>query len=219
MKMFRRVLIIGLALCLCLVFGAVLFRIHIADHYPDDTVRMVFTPTLTDYYRKNRDSFGAETQNIRFPYDSAEDGNFFADGLILVRDAGNLQVTVRYNESTLTKVADFYGLAKVPTAKDGLFRYTLTASYNQTESGEDYRTYTASHLSEDHAYMYRYGKLVFDGVDFSGAVWMRIDIYYGNEEKPFGHICVYESRADDGTGNIVDMPFSAYKIDKEDLPE
>lgn len=218
MKMFRKVMALCLILCLCFVFGAVLFRIYVADHYPKNTVRMVFTDALTEYYHANGGEITAETQNIRFPYDSAEDGNFFASGLILVRDAHNLQVTVRYNESTLSKVAAFYKLTETPAPAEGLFRYTLTASYNTTAEGEDYRTYDASYLLEDDAYMYRYGKLVFDGVDFAGASWMRVDIYYGEEETPFGHICIYESQATDGE-NIVEMPFFSYKIDKEDLPK
>ncbi|MBE6567996.1 MAG: hypothetical protein E7657_04980 [Ruminococcaceae bacterium] len=218
MKMFRKAMAICLALCLCLVFGGILFRIHIAEHYPGDTVRMVFTAPLTEYYNSKNGEITAETQNIRFPYDSAEDGNFFASGLIVVRDAGNLQVTVRYNESTLPRVAAFYGLSETPAPGEGLFRYTLTASYNTTEEGDDYRTYDAAYLSEDSAYMYRYGKLVFDGVDFEGAAWMRVDIYYGEETTPFGHICVYESRTSDGE-SIIDVPFSPYKIDKEDLPK
>ena len=209
---------ICLALCLCAVFGAVFFRIYIAEHYPKDTVRMVFTHPLTEYYHAQSGEIKAETQNIRFPYDSADDGNFFASGLIVVKDAGNLQVTVRYNESTLPKVAAFYGLSATPAPEDGLFRYTLTASYNTTAEGEDYRTYEAGYLHEDSAFMYRYGKLVFDGVEFEGASWMRIDIYYGEESRPFGHICVYEAQASDGE-SIVEMPFSTYKIDKEDLPE
>lgn len=218
MKMFRRAMTIGLALCLALLFIAVIFRIRISQHYPENTVRMVFTPALTEQYQKDPANFLAETQRIRFPYDSAEDGNFFADSLIVVREAGNLQVTVRYNESTLPKVAAFYKLSQTPEAKDGLFRYTLTASYNEDESGEEYRTYTSSYLAEDSAYMYRYAKLAFDGVDFEGAAWMRVDIYYADEEKPFGHICVYEARAYDGE-KMVDMPFDEYKINKEDLPK
>lgn len=218
MKMFRRAMTIGLAVCLCAIFVAVIFRIRIAEHYPEKTVRMVFTPALTEYYRENPDNFSAETQYIRFPYDSADDGNFFAAELIVVRDAGNLQITVRYNESTLPKVAAFYKLPATPTAEAGLFRYTLTASYNEDESGEAYRTYESSYIAEDSAYMYHYAKLAFDGVDFVGAAWMRVDIYYGEEETPFGHICIYEARAHDGE-KMVDMPFSEYKIDKEDLPK
>lgn len=218
MKMFRKAMSLCLALCLCIIFGAVIFRIYIAEHYPEGTVRMVFTEPLKEHYLANKDTFLAETQNIRFPYDSADDGNFFAAGLIVVKEAGNLQVTMRYNESTLSKVADFYKLGAIPQPAEGLFRYTLTASHNQTEDGEDYRTYNASYISEADAYMYRYAKLAFDGVDFKDAVWMRIDIYYGDEEKPFGHICVYEAKSFDGM-NMVDMPFSVYKIDKEDLPK
>ena len=218
MKMFKKAMALCLALCLCVVFGAVFFRIYIAEHYPDGTVRMVFTAPLAEYYQKNQETFFPETQYIRFPYDSADDGNFFAAGLIVVRDAGNLQITMRYNESSLYKVAAFYGLKEVPAPAEGLFRYTLTASHNETEDGTDFRTYEASFMEEADAYMYRYAKLAFDGVDFDGAVWMRVDIYYGDEEKPFGHICIYEARAFDGEG-MIDMPFSPYKVDKEDLPK
>lgn len=218
MKMFRKMMVLCLTICLCLVFGAVAFRIYIADHYPKDTVRMVFTDSLTEYYYAADGNIIAETQNIRFPYDSADEGNFFASGLIVVKEAGNLQVTMRYNESSLPKVAAFYKLSETPAPQDGLFRYILTASYNTTAETADFRTYEPSYLSEDSAYMYRYGKLVFDDVDFEGASWMRIDIYFGEEEKPFGRICVYESQTSDGE-NIVSVPLSPYKIDKEDLPK
>lgn len=218
MKMFRKAMALCLSLCLCLVFFAVIFRIYIAEHYPEGTVRMVFTDPLAEYYEANKETFAPETQYIRFPYDSADDGNFFAAGLIVVRDAGNLQITMRYNESALAKVAEFYKLSSPITPDKGLFRYTLTASHNETKDGTDFRTYEASFMEEDSAYMYRYAKLAFDGVDFNGAVWMRVDIYYGEEEKPFGHICIYEARAFDGE-SMVDMTFTPYDVDKEDLPK
>lgn len=218
MKMFRRAMAIGLAICLAALFIAVLFRIRISQKYPESTVQMIFTPALTEHYREDPENFKAETQNIRFPYDSADDGNFFANALIVVRDAGNLQVTVRYNESTLPKVAEFYKLKEVPEAEVGLFRYTLTASYNEDAEGEDYKTYSSSFQGEASAYMYHYAKLAFDGVDFEGAAWMRVDIYYADEAEPFGHICVYEARAFDGE-KMVDMPFSSYEIDEEVLPQ
>ena len=235
MKMFRRVMAVCLALCLILVCGALLFRIFLQEHYPKSTVRMVFTEPLTEYYLENAETFSAKTQKIRFPYDDEKEtedeeaaarerakgkGNFFAKGLIVVPEAGNLQVTVRYNKSTLGKVQAYYELPEVPAPADGLFSYTLTASYVDDTTGESYmKTYPSSYLKEEAAFMYRYGKLAFDGVEFENAVWMRVDIHYGEEEEVFGHICVYESRTDDSAGNIVARPFSEYKIKKEDLPK
>ncbi len=234
-KMFRRVMVICLALCLAFFCGALLVRILLQEYYPKDTTRIVFTEELTDYYFEHQDTFGAKTQKIRFPYDDAKatsneldakrerekgKGNFFAKNLIVVPEAGNLQVTLRHNKSALAKVAAYYDLTETPAVADGLFRYKLYASYLDRETGETYtKEYDSSYLAESSFLMYRYGKLVFDGVDFENAVWMRVDIYYGDETETFGEICVYESRTDNGTGEIVDRPLSSYKISKGDLPK
>ena len=218
MKMLRRLLVACLAICLCAVFGAVLFRIFIAEHYPSESTRFVFTESLTRHYYETGE-VKAYTQDIRFPYDNDDDGNFFAAALTVVPDAGHLQVTVRYNESTLPRVAAFYGLDAVPTPEEGLFRYELTVSYITDDPHGLYRSYRQSHLSESDAFMYRYGRVAFDGVEFEGAVWMRVDIYYGDSDKCFGSIAVFETQADNGSGVIVKMPLKDYKIDEEDYPQ
>ena len=234
MKMFRRVMAICLALCLAFFCGALLVRILLQEYYPKDTTRIVFTDDLKAYYFEHKDTFAAKTQKIRFPYDDAKKtdneadakrerekgkGNFFAKNLIVVPEAGNLQITLRHNKSTLAKVAAYYGLPETPAVADGLFRYELTVSYvnGETEVEKTYKNY--SYLAESSFLMYRYAKLVFDGVDFTNAVWMRVDIYYGDETESFGEICVYESRTDNGAGEIVDRPLSNYKISKGDLPK
>lgn len=216
--MFRKAMALCLVLCLCLVFGAVIFRIYIAEHYPKDAAKMVFTDALTAHYRQDEEGFSAYTQDIRFPYDDNKDGNFFAGALIVVPDASHLQVTVRYNESTLDKMAVRYALPTVPDAADGLFRYTLTVSYNTSEAGDVYQTYEPSYQQESDAYMYHYEKLAFDGVVFDGAAWMRVDIYFMDQSEPLGHICVFEARASNGE-IMVDMPLDPYRIKKGELPK
>ena len=219
MKMLRKTLFFCLVLCIIAVFGAILFRIYIAEHYPRDTEKTVFTPALEAHYRADPEGFAAFTQDIRFPYDDAKDGNFFAAALVVVPDADHMQLTVRYNESTLPKVASHYKLPETPAAVDGLFRYTLTVSYNESEDGDDYRTYACSYVAEDAAFMYRYARIAFDGVELDGAVWARVDIYYKEESELFGAIAVYESRTyDDVTDTFVDIPLKKFRVDKEDLP-
>lgn len=219
MKMLRKVLFFCLVLCIAAVFGAILFRIHIADHYPNDTTKTVFTPALEAHYRADPSGFEAFTQDIRFPYDDAKDGSFFAAALVVVPDADHVQLTVRYNKSSLPKVASHYKLPDVPAPADGLFRYTLTVSYNEDKDGKDYKTYECSYIAEDAAYMYRYARIAFDGVELDGAVWARVDIYYKDQSEPFGAIAVYESRTyDEMTDTFVPIPLKKFHVDKEDLP-
>lgn len=217
MKIFKRILVLCLVLALVALFGAVGFRIYIADHYPKPSTRIVFTEPLTAFYRADPDAFGAYTQRIRVSYDDNKEGNFFAKNLIAVPDAGNLQITLRYNDSTLTTVASRYDLPAVPEAEEGLFSYSLTVSYRTDDPDGSYRTYDVSYEKESEAYMYHYIKLVFDGVDFTDAVWMRVDIRYADREEIFGSIVVCETQVEID-GYLEEYPFKNYRVKKGDLP-
>ena len=217
MKIFRRILTLGLALCLIALFVAVGGRIFLAEHYPGESTKMVFTPALTDYYRET-DDFHAYTQALRTPYDDAKKGNFFAKGLIVVPEGQNLQITLRYNESALANVAAFYGLAQTPTPQENMFRFRLYVSYGEKDGAAVYKTYESSYSAETERFFYHYIKLAFDGVDFENAVWMRVDIYYGGEEKCFGSVPVYESGAD-VSGQHVAYPLKEYRVPREVLPQ
>lgn len=216
MKIFRRILMLGLVLCLVALFVAVGGRIFLAEHYPGESTKMIFTPALTDYYHGVED-FRAYTQTMRTPYDDAKKGNFFAKGLIVVPEGRNLQVTLRYNESALPNVASFYGLSETPTPQEGMFRFRLYVSYGEQNGEGVYAAYDTSYTAETEWFFYHYIKLAFDGVDFENAVWMRVDIYYGEEEKCFGSVPVYESGAD-VSGQNVAYPLQEYRVPKGVLP-
>ncbi len=217
MKIFKKALYALLIICLALLVAAIIFRIFIAEHYPKDTVRIVYTDALADYYEKN-DEVKVYTQKLRTPYDSAQNGSFFADGLYLIPDADHLQITLRYNESSLETVAEKYGKEESIPLSDGLFRYVLTVSYNKDAEGTDYRTYESSYMKESDAFMYHYTKLAFDGVSFEDAAWMRVDIYFEGEEECFGSVIVYESNFE-YNGTLHPYEMEEKKISKGDLPK
>lgn len=217
MKIFRRALYVTLILCLALFIAALFFRIYIGEHYPKDTVRIVFNDSLTDYY-ETTDDFKVYTQKLRAPYDDNKEGNFFADGLYLVPDADHLQITLRYNNSALANVKEKYKLEDALAPKEGLFRYVLRASYNTDKDGTDYRTYESSYIRESDAYMYHYTKLAFDGVDYEGAAWMCVDIYLEGQEECFGSVIVYEANFE-FDGALYPYEMEEKSIPKGDLPK
>ena len=220
MKMFKKILALGMTLCLVALCAALGFRIYLEDHYPAETTKMVMTEELAEKYRE-AGVLHAYTQTLRFSYDDNKEGNFFAKELIVLPDANHLQITMRYNESTLKKVAEFYKLPTVPTVADGLFYYRLCVS---TGDG-NYLYYDSSYIAEYSRYFYQYAKLAFDGVDFTNAVWMRVEIYYAGEyegkmdgEDCFGMNLVYESHVSWGEETL-ENPLYEYDIPKGVLPE
>ena len=217
MKIFRRALYALLILLLVAFAAALIFRIVIGDRYPKDTTQFVFTDTLTEYYR-DKGELDAYTQKLRTPYDDAKEGNFFANSPYYVPDADHLQVTLRYNESSLSNVKDKYNLESTPERKDGLFRYVLRVSYNTDAEGDNYQSYEAAYVKESDAYMYHYTKLAFDGVSFEGAAWMCIDVYLVGEEECFGSVVVYEANFE-FEGKLYPYEMEKARIPKGSLPQ
>lgn len=217
MKIFRRALYVTLILCLALFVAAILFRIYIGEHYPKDSVRIVFTEKLTEYY-ESTDDFKVYTQTLRTPYDDNKSATFFAEGLYLVPEAEHLQITLRYNEAALENVKEHYKLDALPEIDEGLFRYELRISYNTDANGTSYATVPAAYLSESTAYIYHYDKLAFENVNFEGAAWMCVDIYLAGEEEKFGSVLVYEANFE-FDGELYPYGMEEKRIPKGDLPK
>ena len=218
MKIFQRILILALVLSIALVFVALCVRIYMNEHYPKEATRIVFTDALTEHYQKDPDGFAAYTQSIRVPYDDSEEGGFFAHELILVPSAGNLQITMRYNESVMKTLQEKYKLPEPPLPTEGMFTYRLTVSYLTEDKDGLYKTYDSVYAAESTAFMYTYTKLVFDGVELDGAVWARVDIYYADQKEPLGSVAVYEASME-YEGQRVEYPLKKYRVKKGDLPK
>ena len=108
MKIFQKILILCLVLAILAVFVAICYRIYINEHFPRESTSIEFTEGLTAYYKKDPDGFAAYTRKIRVPVEDNKKGKFRADELIVVPDAGFLQVTLRYNEYILPILQEKY---------------------------------------------------------------------------------------------------------------
>ncbi len=199
--------IVALTVCFAVV-GFLAFRLFSFNYYPKSMKNAYFTDALTSYYNEVGGEVTAKTQKLRAPYDDAKLGNFFASNLIVIEDCGELQVSLRYNTSVYkTLGAEF--------SNDDL-------SFSLRRSGGDEEATGAlagvpleasvSVCAEESFMMYRYIKLVFDGIDFgegdSAAEWIRLDIeIFGVErDEPF-MICIYEN-------NEAYSSFSDFKVGK-----
>lgn len=203
--------VVALVLCFS-VIAVLLFRVFTFNHYPSSVKDIYYTEALADYYRATDGNIGAKTQGLRAPYDDADKGNFFCDHLIVVEGAGNLQIALRYNTSLYDAIYSEYKIELDPENKD-IFHFSLAK--NSTEEGVIAEPLDAELTAViwDSFIMYEYAKLVFDGVDFEGAAWIRLEITIDGVDRaePFA-IPIYENNPDHNT-------FKEYTLSSSEVPE
>ena len=185
--------------CLALVIGVLGYRIFLSEYTPAEMKNLAFTDTVIAYYQATDGNIGAKTQKLRFSYDDEDRGTFFAESLILVPDIDHLQITLRYNASTLPVLEETYGAQGLAErdAKEFL-SFRLYDNYG--------RIYDALVYEETgEKAMYRYFKLAFDGVDLNpeenAPEWIRLEILFEGQSEPFSYILIYENNEDYSTFN------------------
>ena len=211
--------IIALLLCVS-VIGLLGFRMMTFKYYPDSMKNIYFTPELAEFYNQKNGNIGAITQRIQTKYDDGNEGNFFCDNLIVIPELGQLQITVRYNVSLEETLAAKYG--KTTLAEED-FNFKLRKSGGDPRAtgaaaGEDLDA-TLTAVIWDSYLMYRYCKLVFDGIDFESddaddiINWIRLDITLDGVERdtPF-MLAIYQN-------NDNYSEFEEYKLSKNEVPK
>lgn len=168
-------LIIGAA-CL-FVIGILGFRIILFNYYPDEMKRLHYTDALTEYYNATGGELGALSQSYPYMYDDANEGNFFGGNVIVVRGAGELQLSVRYNVSVFDKFLEKYGI----DLNSDSTKFTFTLERNPRADGAPITEIgTLSYSSIEEVLMYRYHKLAFSDIDFGEGEerikWLRLRI-------------------------------------------
>ena len=187
-----------LDLILFVLAGLLFFRFWLNGYYPAAVRRPLPTEPLLSSFAE-RGSLPAKRQEIRVSYDDPNEGLFFADEMILVPDTGSLQVTVRWNLSTLERLAAEYGDAFDKEA-EAPFTYRLFAATDKGEevilSGKtEIRGSSYLPVAEKRASfaMYRYERLAFEGLDFEGVSWIRLEISHAAAEEYESDILIYEN--------------------------
>ncbi len=201
------------ALVCLLVVGVIVFRMIFFSYYPDGMKNIYFTDSLLAYYEETDGKINAETQELRAPYDDPDLANFFCDNLIVVKDAGELQISVRFNSSAVEEMLKASTYDELSPSDPELLTFRIVDNYGYT--------YEAPYAKYDSKLMYHYYKLAFSGVEFRDhgdgtyPEWIRLEIFIKGQKdtsKPFSMIPVYEN-------NEIYSRFQSYELSNEELPK
>lgn len=207
------ILLKGLIIAICLmVVGVIAFRLILFNYYPKEIKNVYFNDELTALYEANDGDIGALTQSLRAPYDDPDFASFFADNLIIIKDIGQLQLSVRYNSSIFDSIEQKYGPRLDGEAAD-LFTFELE---RVPYEGEAQAIGTLDYSACDSMLMYTYYKLVFDGVDFlpdGESDWIRLKITVNAipSADPY-YILIYENTAEYSA-------FGEYELSGKEKPD
>lgn len=145
------------------------------------------------------------------------DGKFGAPDCIFIPDANQIQLVIRYNNSTIRALAEDYALSPVPAREDELFDVTLLLQTDLTPDNDEDNggnipeavAYTRCHgkvVMEDTKNLYNFRRIVFDlddcGLDMkelmeNGTLLaIYADFYYVNDidydDTPYGTLFLYD---------------------------
>lgn len=187
MKIVSRILKIVCFVLLFGVLGFLILRIAMADYYPK-AMKDLYTSEALLAACADDGQVEVRTQDLRASYDNPDFALFMASHLYYSPEAGELQVTLRYNNNTLEELQQDFGLAETPVASPDLFSFWLVSNSGEEDlSGEAIpgAEYPVATVETDSKFMYQYLKLCFIGIPFDETVgWYRLEIRYEGEGEP-----------------------------------
>ena len=221
------VLKIVVALLCFSVIALLVFRIIMANHYPNFAKNIYFDPVLTEHYNQKGGNIEAVTQNIRTEYADPDEGNIFCDHLIVIREAGQLQIAVKFNRSVEETLIKKFG-SSPDTSKETAFTFRIVRDNPESPSADTFDPRcvlgTLTVKKFDTGMQYGYYKLVFNGVDFDGAdfggapaSWIRLETFVNdgkdecNASLLFAKNVIYENHE---AYNV----FTPYELSAKEVP-
>jgi len=193
-----------------LIFGIialVLWRVLFSGHVPKNMETLTVNDALYDAYVESGDELTMYTQT-RAPVvmEGETAGYFWVCQTVFIPEANQVQVLIRYNNSTLKHIAQDFSLGEdeIPSREDTVVDVTLALAIDpdptnsSTADREILRIHPSGEPTEDSTAMYNYRRYVFDNVDVDTAALINIsvDFYYiGNvkyDRTPYSSIVIYE---------------------------
>ena len=183
----QKVLKIVVVCGIFLVCGMLIARIALASWWPAEVKEVYNSAAL----RTASGTLSGFTQKPITPYDNKDKGHFFFNHFLAIPEIKEVQVALRYNDSTLQDIAADFGLALSPEGTDERFCF-----YLRDDAGT---VYTLTEGSYCHKLIYSYRRLVFDGIDATQCNYLYLDVYFGDADPscdmPYGSMLIYAAEA------------------------
>lgn len=204
-KIIKKTLLYSLRLASFFVIAILLWRIF-SGEAPKNMQQLLFTDSTAQSLNDNPSSF--EVYHYQHKDNLTSDGKFAASHIYYIPSEKQIQITVRYNNSTIKHLMQDYSLSEEPATEP--FVFTLTDGMGNT--------YTEYKYISDTKNMYNYRRFVFDGVDFSSLIveepafnatedevnefkeltkdkYLVLNVYYKNDvllSEPYGQLPVFD---------------------------
>ena len=212
------------ALMIAAVIGILAWRIIDRSITPKQVKTIIPNEKLCEVYEKNNGKLTLYTQKQNeYTQENHNYGYFANGGTLFIKEADQVQFILRYNNSTLEKVAADLQLSEIPSRSEDSFDVSLVIMYDLTPENDkdnDGKTpeaveYVRIHPSDDKVSyqktLYNYRKFVFDNVVMDDSVLaIYLDIYYIGDvdynERSLGTLLIYDYT----------YPTKEYKLTKND---
>lgn len=217
MPNFRKQRIIGrviksLIVLLVVAINAILiWRVFFSTQPPKEIAHLQANEALVSAYETHGDSLTLRHQDqASITRAEGNYGYFSVTQCVFIPEAEQVQIVVRYNNSTIRHLAEDYDLPEIPSREEHLFDVTLVKSTDLTPDDQSdninadalaLTRYTANDgYLRDTTSLYTYYRYTFDNISVDDlTVGVFVDIFYVDDinydSKAYGTLCIY----DDGT--------------------
>lgn len=181
---------IVLSLLITAVCAALCWRVFISNIPPSEMKRLAANQALTEAYRTNGDALTLYTQKQPSVTKSERNyGYFGVTRCVFIPEAQQIQLTFRYNNSTLDHVKEDYGLAEAPQRGVEIFDVSVVRITDTTPGDKSDNVDGSENLQKerfapssrviDTTALYTYVLYTFDGITMNDdTITAYLDVYY-----------------------------------------
>lgn len=213
-KLVFKTLIVALVLS---VISILLWRIYDSYAIPKNLTELCVTDEVAEAYKQNDGELTLVTQGQNSTTRTPSNyGYFTVSQAVFIPEANQLQLLVRYNDSTLKALKKDYSLDFDPDVSLDWYDVSVVVSTDLTPDNENdnlsaeresvllSRIQPTEVAESEHVGRYSYRKLIFDGISLDeGTLAVYVDFYYNGDiayneadfdvytDTAYGTLCVY----------------------------
>jgi hypothetical protein len=196
------------------IIALVLWRVMFSGRIPKSMTTLTVNDAVMEAYEAGKlDVYTQDLAPVNMDGETA--GYFWVCQAVFIPEINQVQILVRYNNSTLKHIAEDFGLGEgnVPARDEDVIDVTLAVwidpdpTNDTTTDRELVRIQPTGEETTGQTSMYNYRRYVFDGVDMeelfdseasTNVINMTVDIYYQGsvnyDRAPYSTIVIYEPR-------------------------